>query len=62
MIHERGVWRSRQRVVVYDRAAAAWEIRNSYKAVDLDGKTLGLLGIGRIGSIVSWRVAAAYNK
>jgi D-3-phosphoglycerate dehydrogenase len=37
-----------------------WEIRNSYKAVDLDGKTLGLVGVGRIGSMVAQRVAAAY--
>jgi D-3-phosphoglycerate dehydrogenase len=38
-----------------------WEIRNSYKAVDLDGKTLCLVGIGRIGSMVARRAAAAYN-
>jgi len=52
-----------KRVVVYDRATrnGSWEIRNSYKAVDLDGKTLGLVGIGRIGSMVAKRAAAAYN-
>jgi len=52
-----------KRAVVYDRATreGRWEIRNSYKAVDLDGKTLGLVGIGRIGSMVARRVAAAYN-
>jgi len=52
-----------QRAVVYDRATreGRWEIRNSYKAVDLDGKTLGLIGIGRIGSMVARRVAVAYN-
>jgi D-3-phosphoglycerate dehydrogenase len=52
-----------KRVVVYDRATREgnWEIRNSYKAVDLDGKTLGLIGIGRIGSMVARRAAAAYN-
>ena len=38
-----------------------WEIRNTYKAVDLDGKILGLVGIGRIGSMVARRAAAAYN-
>jgi len=50
-------------VVVYDRETrdGRREIRNSCKAVDLDGKILGLLGIGRIGSMVAWRVAAAYN-
>jgi len=52
-----------KRVVIYDRATREgnWEIRNSYKAVDLDGKTLGLVGIGRIGSLVAHRAAAAYN-
>lgn len=52
-----------KRMVVYDRATreGRWEIRNSYKAVDLDGKTLGLVGIGRIGSMVARRAAAAYN-
>jgi D-3-phosphoglycerate dehydrogenase len=52
-----------KRVVPYDRATREnrWEIRNSYKAVDLDGKTLGLIGIGRIGSMVAKRVAAAFN-
>jgi D-3-phosphoglycerate dehydrogenase len=52
-----------KRVVVYDRAIREdrWELRNSYGAVDLDGKTLGLIGIGRIGSMVAKRAAAAYN-
>jgi D-3-phosphoglycerate dehydrogenase len=52
-----------KRAVVYDRATrnGNWEIRNSYKAMDLDGKTLGLVGIGRIGSMVAKRAAAAYN-
>ncbi|MBW6484800.1 MAG: hydroxyacid dehydrogenase [Syntrophobacterales bacterium] len=52
-----------KRVVVYDRATREgnWEVRNSYKAVDLDGKTLGVVGIGRIGSLVAHRAAAAYN-
>ncbi len=52
-----------KRAVSYDRATreGRWEIRNSYKAVDLDGKILGLVGIGRIGSMVARRAAAAYN-
>ena len=52
-----------KRSVVYDRATreGQWEIRNSYKAVDLDGKTLGLVGIGRIGSMVAQKAAAAFN-
>ncbi len=52
-----------KQMVVYDRATreGRWELRNSYRAVDLDGKTLGLVGIGRIGSMVARRAAAAYN-
>ena len=52
-----------KRMMVYDRATrdGNWEIRNSYKAADLDGKTLGLVGIGRIGSMVARRAAAAYD-
>jgi len=52
-----------KRVVVYDHAIreGRWELRNSYGAVDLEGKTLGLVGVGRIGSMVARRAAAAYN-
>jgi len=52
-----------KRLVPYDRAtrSGGWEIRNSYTAMDLDGKTLGLIGIGRIGSLVARRVSAAFN-
>jgi D-3-phosphoglycerate dehydrogenase len=52
-----------KRVVTYDHAIREerWELRNSYGAVDLDGKILGLVGIGRIGSMVARRAAAAYN-
>lgn len=52
-----------KRVVVYDHAirVGRWELRNSYGAIDLDGKTLGLVGVGRIGSMVARRAAAAYN-
>ncbi|MBE3572500.1 MAG: hydroxyacid dehydrogenase [Moorella humiferrea] len=38
-----------------------WEVRNEYKAVDLDGKVLGLVGIGRIGTMVARKAAAAFN-
>jgi D-3-phosphoglycerate dehydrogenase len=50
-------------VVVRDKATRIgdWEIRNNYKAIDLDGKTLGLVGLGKIGSLVAKRAAVAYN-
>ena len=52
-----------KRVVAYDRAirTGGWEIRNSYRAIDLDGKTLGLVGIGRIGTLVARKAASAFN-
>ena len=52
-----------KRVVVYDHAIrnGRWELRNSYGAIDLDGKILGLVGVGKIGSMVARRAAAAYN-
>ncbi len=52
-----------KQMTVYNREirAGQWEIRNTYKAVDLDGKTLGLVGVGRIGSMVARRAAAAFN-
>jgi D-3-phosphoglycerate dehydrogenase len=52
-----------KRIVVYDHAIreGRWELRNSYGAIDLDGKILGLVGVGRIGSMVARRAAAAYN-
>ena len=38
-----------------DRAVrtGAWEMRNKFPAVDLEGKTLGLAGAGRVGSMVA---------
>jgi len=37
-----------------------WEFRNQYKGRDLDGKTLGLIGVGRIGQKVA-HIAAAFG-
>ncbi|KYH31856.1 hydroxyacid dehydrogenase [Neomoorella mulderi] len=50
-------------VLPMDRATRRgdWEARNEYKAVDLDGKVLGLIGLGRIGSMVARKAAAAFN-
>lgn len=52
-----------KRALPMDRATRTgrWESRNEYKAIDLDGKVLGLLGIGRIGSQVARKARAAYN-
>ena len=52
-----------KQMTVYNKEmrAGQWEIRNSYRAVDLDGKTLGLVGIGRVGSLVARKAAAAFN-
>jgi D-3-phosphoglycerate dehydrogenase len=34
-----------------------WEIRNKEKGADLEGKTLGLIGLGRIGTMVAKKAA-----
>ncbi len=49
-----------KRVAEYDQAVrnGNWEIRNSLKTAELAGKTLLLLGMGRIGSEVAKRAAA----
>ena len=38
-----------------------WKIRNDSKTVDVEGKTLGLIGIGRIGSLVAYKCRQAFN-
>lgn len=38
-----------------------WKIRNSYKSRDLDGLTLGLVGLGKIGSMVAAKCRSAFN-
>jgi len=38
-----------------------WKIRNAGKAVDVEGKTLGLIGVGRIGSLVAYKCRLAFN-
>ncbi|MFZ5814418.1 MAG: hydroxyacid dehydrogenase [Bacillota bacterium] len=52
-----------KRMLRQDRATRAnqWEVRNEYKAVDLEGKTLGLVGIGRIGSLVARKAQGAFE-
>jgi phosphoglycerate dehydrogenase-like enzyme len=52
-----------KRMLPFDAATRKneWEIRNSYSAFDLDGKTLGILGMGRIGMLVCQKATAAFN-
>lgn len=52
-----------KRVLTMDRGTRknSWEIRNEYKAFDLQGKTLGLVGLGRIGSLVAKKAMAAFD-
>jgi D-3-phosphoglycerate dehydrogenase len=48
---------------IMDKAVSEgnWKIRSTGKAVDVDGKTLGLIGIGRIGSLVAYKCRQAFN-
>lgn len=52
-----------KRMLPMDKATRAgrWEIRNEYKAVDLEGKVLGLVGLGRVGSQVARKAQAAFD-
>ena len=52
-----------KRVLPFDAATRKneWEVRNSYSAFDLDGKTLGILGMGRVGMLVCQKAKAAFN-
>jgi D-3-phosphoglycerate dehydrogenase len=52
-----------KRIVPYDAATRRndWDVRNSYGAFDLDGKTVGVLGMGRIGMLVCQKAKAAFN-
>ena len=51
-----------KRTAAYDAATrnGVWSYRNSYEATELAGKTLLLIGFGRIGRIVA-RMAAAFE-
>ena len=52
-----------KQIVPFDAATRKneWEVRNSYSAFDLDGKTLGVIGMGRIGMLVCQKAKAAFN-
>ncbi|MFK4440614.1 D-3-phosphoglycerate dehydrogenase [Caballeronia udeis] len=51
-----------KRTIVYDQKtrASSWQYRNSYDAWELHGRTLLLLGFGRIGKAMA-RMAAGFN-
>ncbi|UCD71042.1 MAG: hydroxyacid dehydrogenase [Syntrophobacterales bacterium] len=38
-----------------------WKMRYAERAVDVEGKTLGLIGVGRIGSLVALKCRLAFN-
>jgi D-3-phosphoglycerate dehydrogenase len=52
-----------KRMLPFDAATRKneWEVRNSYSAFDLDGKRLGILGMGRVGMLVCQKAKAAFN-
>ena len=47
-------------VPAYDRDLRAGHWRHSYEGIELDGKTLGLLGLGQIGGHIA-RIAAGFG-
>ena len=52
-----------KQVVFLDRSVrrGGWQVRHEYRPLELDGKTLGLIGLGRIGGTVARKAQAAYN-
>ncbi len=52
-----------KRLLQYDSATRSghFRVRESFQAIDLQGKLLGVLGVGRIGSIVCQKAKAAFD-
>lgn len=52
-----------KQIIPFDAATRKneWEVRNSYSAFDLEGRTLGIIGMGRIGMLVCQKAKAAFN-
>lgn len=52
-----------KKIVPYDRATRKnnWDIRNNFSAVDLERKILGVIGMGRTGTLVCRKAKAAFN-
>lgn len=41
--------------------AGDWRVRDSLRAVDLDGKVIGIVGMGQVGRLVARKAAAAFD-
>lgn len=52
-----------KRLVLFDAAIRAgdYDIRNRVKGTDLEGKTLGLIGLGKIGNLVAKKAALGFD-
>lgn len=52
-----------KRLALYNGAVkrGGYSIRESYFGIDLNGRTLGIIGMGKIGRLVSERVQAAFS-
>lgn len=52
-----------KRMLRMDKATRAnrWEVRDEYRTIDLESKILGLVGIGRVGSMVARKVKGAFD-
>lgn len=52
-----------KQIIPFDAATRKneWEIRNSCAAVDLEGKVMGIVGMGRVGTLVCRKAIGAFN-
>jgi D-3-phosphoglycerate dehydrogenase len=52
-----------KRILLYDQAVRSgdWEFRNGCPASDLNGKVLGIIGMGRIGTLVCRMASAGFG-
>jgi len=52
-----------KQIIPYDLAVRTdhWMVRNSYGVIDLEGKVLGIIGMGRTGSLVCQKAKAAFG-
>ncbi len=52
-----------KKIVKMDNSARTgeWELRDKIKTVDLSGKTLGIIGFGRIGQLVAKKAALGFD-